>query len=167
MTATQPKMSSMTSVNSPIVEPSERVLVITRIFDAPRELVFKAYTDPNLIPQWWGLRSSTTIVDKMDVRPGGVWRFVQRDAEGNEYAFNGQYREIVPPERLAYTFEFEGMPGHVLLETVTFEERGGKTKVKVLSLCDSVEDRDGMIQSGMEAGVNESHDRLAELLANA
>jgi uncharacterized protein YndB with AHSA1/START domain len=103
----------------------------------------------------------------MEVKPGGLWRFIERDADGNEYAFNGEYKEIVPPERLVYTFEFEGLPGHVLLETVTFEEQDGKTKVKVLSLLDSVEDRDGMLQSGMEAGANESHDRLAELLANA
>jgi len=160
-------MSTKNSSTSTLTMPSDREIVMTRVFDAPRELVFKAYTDPKLIPQWWGQRSTTTTVDKMDVRPGGVWRFVQRDADGNEYAFNGEYKEIVPPERLAYTFEFEGMPGHVLLETVTFEEQGGKTKVKVLSLFDSVEDRDGMLQSGMEAGANESNDRLAELLANS
>jgi len=150
---------------STLTIPSDREIVMERVFDAPRELVFKAYTEPNLIPKWWGPSYLTTTVDKMEVKPGGVWRFVQRDADGNEYAFNGEYTEIVPPERLAYTFEFEGMPGHVLLETVTFEEQGGKTKVKVLSLFDSVEDRDGMLQSGMEAGANESYDRLAELLA--
>lgn len=102
----------------------------------------------------------------MDVKPGGLWRFIERDADGNEFAFNGEYKEIVPPERLAYTFEFEGLPGHVVLETVTFEEQNGKTKVKVLALFDSVEDRDGMLQSGMEVGANESHDRLAELLVD-
>jgi uncharacterized protein YndB with AHSA1/START domain len=144
--------------------PSDREIIIERIFDALRELVFKAYTDPNLIPQWWGPRGYTTTVDRMDVRLGGIWRFVQRGPDGNEYAFNGAYREIVPPERLAYTFEFEAMPGHVLLETVTFEEHDGKTKVTATALFDTVEDRDGMLKSGMEEGAAESWDRLAEHL---
>jgi uncharacterized protein YndB with AHSA1/START domain len=145
--------------------PSDREIVMTRVFDAPRELVFKVCTDPTLIPQWWGPRILTTTVDKMDVRPGGVWRFVQRDPGGNEFAFNGEYREIVPPARIVQTFEFEAMPGHVVLETVTFEDHDGKTKLTVTSLFQNVEDRDGMLQSGMEAGATESHDRLAELLA--
>jgi uncharacterized protein YndB with AHSA1/START domain len=144
--------------------PSDREIVMERVFNAPRSLVFRAYTDPQLIPKWWGPRYLTTTVDKMNVRVGGAWRFVQRDADGNEYAFNGVYREIVPPERLSYTFEFEGMAGHVLVETVAFEERNGKTKITVTSLFASVEDRDGMLQSGMEAGANDSAERLAELL---
>jgi uncharacterized protein YndB with AHSA1/START domain len=134
------------------------------VFNAPRQLVFKAYTDPDLIPKWWGPRYLTTTVDKMDVKVGGRWRYVQRDADGNEYAFNGEYREIVPPDRLSYTFEFEGMPGHIVLETVLFEERDGKTKVTVTSLFRSKEDRDGMLQSGMEEGARDSQERLAELL---
>jgi len=137
-----------------------------RIFDAPRELVFKACTDPNLIPQWWGPKRFTTTVDKMDVKPGGVWRFIQRDSSGGEYAFNGVYREIVSPERLVYTFEFEGMPGHVMLETVTFEEHDGKTKLTDTSVFDTVEDRDGMLESGMEEGAAETMDRLAEILGS-
>ncbi len=157
-------MSQKSSSASTLTLPSDREIVMERVFDAPRELVFKAYTDPDLIPKWWGPRKYTTTVDKMDVRVGGAWRFVQRDAGGHEYAFNGEYREIAPPGRLSYTFEFEGMPGHVLLETVTFEEQGGQTKVTVTSLFASVEDRDGMLQSGMEQGANESQDRLAELL---
>lgn len=144
--------------------PSDREILMTRDFDAPRELVFKAYTDPKNIPQWWGPRGYTTTVDKMDVRPGGVWRFVQRDQDGNEFAFNGVYREIVPPERLVYTFEFEGMRGHVMLETVTFEEHDGKTKLTDRALFDNVEDRDGMLKSGMERGAAETMDRFAELL---
>ena len=147
-------------------QPSDREIVMTRVFDAPRELVFKAYTDPDHIPQWWGQRSSTTIVDKMDVRPGGAWRFVQRDKDGNEYAFNGEYREIVPPQRLVYTFEFEGMPGHVLIETIAFEEHDAKTTLTSTSLFTTVEDRDGMLASGMEAGAIESWDRLAEHLGS-
>ena len=138
---------------------------MTREFDAPRDLVFKAFTDPDLIPRWWGQRSSTTIVDKLDPRPGGLWRFIQRAPDGAEYAFNGEFREIVPPRRLTYTFEFEPMPGHVVVDTVDFEEIDGKTKVISRSLFQSREDRDGMIESGMEAGAAESYDRLAELLA--
>jgi uncharacterized protein YndB with AHSA1/START domain len=147
-----------------IALPSEREIVMRRVFDAPRELVFKAYTDPEAIPQWWGPRAYTTTVDEMDVRPGGVWRFVQHGADGAEHAFNGVYREVAPPERIVSTFEYEGLPGHVVLDTVTFEERDGKTTLTTRSLFDTVEDRDGMLQSGMESGAAESMDRLAELL---
>ena len=157
-------MNQNRSSASSLTLPSDREIVMERILNAPRELVFKAHTDPNLISKWWGPRRYTTTVDKMDVRVGGVWRFVQRDAAGNEYAFNGVYREIVPPEKLSYTFEFEGMPGHVLIETLTFEEQGGKTKLTVTGSFQSVEDRDGMLHSGMEEGANESYERLAELL---
>jgi uncharacterized protein YndB with AHSA1/START domain len=152
---------------SSVTLPSDREIVMSRVFNAPRELVFKALTDPHLIPQWWGQRNSTTFVDKMDVRPGGIWRFVERAADGNEYAFNGVYREIVPPERVVQTFGFEGMPGHIVVETMTLEAINGKTRVTTTSQFDSVEDRDAMLQSGMEAGANESWDRLEELLAKA
>jgi uncharacterized protein YndB with AHSA1/START domain len=144
--------------------PGKQEIIMTRVFDASRELVFKTYTDPELIPQWWGLRTSTTVVDKMEVKHGGVWRYIQREADGSEYAFRGVYHESLPPERLVYTFEFEPMPGHVCLETVKFEEQEGKTKVTVISVFQSVEDRDGMLQSGMEDGAIETWDRLAELL---
>jgi uncharacterized protein YndB with AHSA1/START domain len=143
---------------------SDREISMTLVFDAPRELVFEAHTDPKHVLHWWGQRNSTTTVDTMDVRPGGSWRFVQRDSDGNEYGFRGEYREIVPPVRLVYTFEFEGMPGHILVETITFEEHDGKTTVSSTSLFSSVEDRDGMLESGMESGAIESWDRLAELL---
>ena len=159
-------MSEKSSSASTLTLPSDQEIVMERVFNAPRELVFKAHTDPNLISQWWGPRRYTTVVDKMDLRVGGVWRFVQHDADGNEFAFNGVYREIVPPERLSYTFEFEGMPGHVLVETLTFEEQNGKTKLTVTGLYQSVEDRDGMLQSGMEEGANESYERLVELLGS-
>lgn len=146
-------------------EPGRQDMVVTRVYDAPRELVFKAYTDPNSVPQWWGPSFLTTTVDQMDVRQGGIWRYVQRDADGNEYAFRGVYHESLAPERLIYTFEFEGMPGHVLLETITFEEQpGGKTKLTELAVFQTQEDRDGMLQSGAEAGA-EMYDRFAELLA--
>jgi uncharacterized protein YndB with AHSA1/START domain len=132
-------------------DPAKQDIVMTRVFDAPRELVFKTYTDPAHIPHWWGPKNLSTTVERMDVKPGGGWRFVQRDGDGNEYAFHGVYHEVVAPERLVFTFEFEGMPGHVMLATVTF-------------VFQTIEDRDGMLASGMEQGATESMDRLAELL---
>jgi uncharacterized protein YndB with AHSA1/START domain len=148
-------------------EPGKQEIAITREFDAPRELVFKACTDPKLIPQWWGPRYLSTEVDKMDVRPGGQWRFINRNAEGNEYAFHGVYHEILAPERIIDTFEFEGLPetGHVALETMKLEELpGGRTSLTTQSIFQSVADRDGALQSGMEEGVKDTYDRLAELL---
>lgn len=150
---------------STMTMPSDREVSMTRVFNAPRELVFAAYTDPKHVANWWGLRSSTTIVDKMDARPGGEWRYIQRSADGTEYGFRGEYLEVVPPEKLVYTFEFEGMPGHIVTDSLTFEEAGGKTKLTSLSLFASQEDRDGMVESGMEYGANESWDQLEELLA--
>jgi uncharacterized protein YndB with AHSA1/START domain len=156
----------MLTSNSLTATPIEREIVITRLFDAPSELVFKTYIDSTLIPQWWGPKRLTTSVVKMDVRPGGIWRFVQRDSDGNEYIFNGMYHEIVPPNWLVYTFEFEGMPGHVTVETVTFEEeeQGGKTKLTSKSFFQTIEDRDIMLNLRVGGGTTESMDRLAELL---
>lgn len=147
-----------------VTTPSDREIVLTRQFDAPRALVFKAMTDPSAIPHWWGPRRYSTIVDEMDVRPGGRWRFINRDADGHEFAFHGEYREVVPPERLVYTFEFEGMPGHVSLESITLEERDGKTTSVDVVLFDSKADRDGTLESGMAGGATESMDRLEEFL---
>jgi uncharacterized protein YndB with AHSA1/START domain len=149
------------------IEPGKQEIIMTRTFDAPRDLVFKTMTDPNLIPQWWGPRYLTTTVDEMDLRPGGRWRYVQRDPQGNEHAFHGVYHDITAPERLVFTFEYEGVPGHVLLDTVTLEELDGKTKLTDQSVFQSVADRDGMVQSGMESGATEMMDRLDELLAAA
>ncbi len=149
-----------------VTTPSDREIVMTRVFDAPRDLVFKTYTDPAAIALWWGPEGVTTVVDTMEARKGGIWRYIHRDANGAEYAFNGVYHEVVAPERLVSTFEFEPMPGHVLLETVTFEELpDGTTKLTDSSVFQSVADRDGMLAMGMEAGAAESMDRLAALLA--
>ena len=148
-----------------IAERGKQEIVITRIFDAPRNLVFEAYTDPKLIARWCGPRRFATIVDKMDLKPGGIWRFINRDKAGREYAFHGVYHEVRSPERLVHTFEFEDIPGHVSLETVTFVELNGRTRVTGKSVFQTVEDRDGMLESGMEEGASETMDRLAELLA--
>lgn len=147
-----------------IAEPGKHALEMSREFNAPRELVFKACTDPALIPQWWGPRDYTTVVDQMDVRMGGIWRYVQRGADGQEFAFRGVYHEVSPNERLVYTIEFEGLPGHIGLETITFEEHNGRTRLIDSGVFQTVEDRDGMIASGMEGGAEESWDRLEELL---
>ena len=145
-------------------EPGKQVIIIRHIFDAPRELVWKAMTDPDLIPRWWGPKMLATIVDQLDVRRGGIWRFIQRGPEGDDYVFHGVYHDIVQPERVVQTFEFEGMPGHVSLQTTIFDEHDGRTEATQTSVFQSIEDRDVMLNSGMEKGATESHDRLAELL---
>jgi uncharacterized protein YndB with AHSA1/START domain len=147
-----------------VAEPGSHEILMTRTFEAPRELVFNAYTDPEAIAQWWGPSDTETVVDKLEARAGGQWRFVERGPDG-EYGFHGVFHDVSLPERLVYTFEFEGMPGHVLLETITFEERDGRTTLTDRSVFQTVEDRDGMLQSGMESGAAESLDRLEELLA--
>jgi uncharacterized protein YndB with AHSA1/START domain len=151
-----------------VVNREELAFTMSRVFDAPRELVWKACTDPDLIPQWWGPRYLTTTVDKMELKVGGEWRYIQKDAEGNEYAFNGVYKVIEPPERLAYTFEFEPMAGHISTDTITLEELpDGKTKITTRTTFDTIEDLEGMLQSGMEGGAVETWDRLEELLVKA
>lgn len=147
-----------------VAELGKAEILETAIFNAPREFVFKTMTDPKLIPRWWGPKSLTTTVDKDESKPGGVWRYVQRDSEGNEYAFNGIYQEITPPERLVLTFNYEGTPDHEAVVTTIFEEQDGKTMVTSKTIFQSVEDRDQMVQSGMEAGARETMDRFAELL---
>jgi uncharacterized protein YndB with AHSA1/START domain len=148
-------------------EPGKQEIVIEREFDAPRELVFKAFTDPKLYVHWLGPRGLSTTLETFEPRNGGSWRYIQRDANGNEFAFHGVNHEVAPPHRIIGTFEFEGLPerGHVALETSRFEELpGSRTKLTSQSVFQSVADRDGMLQSGMEEGVNDSHDRLDELL---
>ena len=148
-----------------ITTPTDREIHIERVFDAPRDRVFAAFTDPALIPDWWGPRDTTTVVDQMDVRAGGSWRFVIRDADGSETGFRGTYSEVTPPERIVQTFEWEGMPGHVSVETATFEDLGDRTKIVTTSIFHTTEERDGMLGSGMERGMNETYARLDELLA--
>lgn len=150
-------------------EPGRQELFVTREFDASRELVFKAHTDPDLFVQWIGPRGLTTTLDVFEPVSGGKYRFVQKDKDGNEYGFNGTFHEI-SLERLIQTFEFEGLPerGHVSLDCMTLEELpGGRTGVTIQSVFRSVSDRDGMIQSGMESGVNEGYERLDNILAQA
>lgn len=148
-------------------EPGKQEIIITREFDAPRELVFKAFTDPRLYAQWLGPRGITTTLELFEPESGGSWRYIQKDKDGNEFAFHGVNHEVLAPERIIGTFEFEGLPekGHVILQTARFEAMpGNRTKLTSQSVFQTVEDRDGMLQSGMEKGVNDSYDRLDELL---
>jgi uncharacterized protein YndB with AHSA1/START domain len=148
-----------------IAEPGVPQIVITREFDAPRELLLRAYTEPELLVQWLGPRRMIMTIDHYDLRDGGTWRFIHRDTDGTEAAFHGVFHGTPSLDGAVRTFEFEGAPGHVSLETLTFEEHDGKTLVRTNAIFQSVEDRDAMIESGMESGVNEGMERLDELLA--
>jgi uncharacterized protein YndB with AHSA1/START domain len=136
---------------------------MTREFAAPRELVYRAHMDPELLAQWIGPRRLTTTVVRYDVRDGGTWRFVQRDEDGSEYAFHGVFHGDPSPEGFVQTFEFEGAPGHVSLDAVTLEEHDGRTTLRVHSVFQTVEARDAMVSAGMETGVQEGYERLDEL----
>jgi uncharacterized protein YndB with AHSA1/START domain len=147
-------------------EPGMPQVIITREFDAPPDLVFRAYTEPDLLVQWLGPRALTTTIDEFDVRDGGRWRFVQTDPEGNQYGFHGYFHGTPSPENgVVQTFEYEGAPGHVQLDTLTLEDRGGTTLVRTIASFQSVQDRDAMIEANMEWGVREGNERLEELLA--
>jgi uncharacterized protein YndB with AHSA1/START domain len=149
------------------VEPGKQELFVTREFDAPRALVFKAFTDPDLLIKWVGPKDLTMKIETLERGSGGSWRFIHSDKNGNEFGFHGVCHEELAPERIIRTFEFDGLPekGHVVLETAKFEELpGARTRVIIQSVFQSVADRDGMVQSGMERGVNDSHDKLDELI---
>jgi uncharacterized protein YndB with AHSA1/START domain len=151
-----------------IAEPGKQELFIKREFDAPRDLVFKAHVDPEIYVKWCGPRDLTMTIDKWEPRDGGSYRFTH-ERDGHQYGFLGVYHEIVEPERIIGTFEFDGLPerGHVILGTTKFEEiPGGRTRLVHQSVFQSVEDRDGMIASGMERGVNDGYEKLDSLLAD-
>jgi len=151
-------------------EPGKQEIFIVREFEAPRELVFKAFTDPKLIVRWLGPRELTMKIDRFEPRSGGSYRYIHSDNQGNEFVFHGVVHDVTAPERVIQTFEFEGLPesGHVVLETTKFEALpDNRTRVTVQSVFQSVADRDGMAQAGMEGGVKESHERLDEILADS
>lgn len=145
-----------------IIEPGRQDIVFRREFDAPRDVVFRALTDPDLIPNWWGPRSYETIVDEMDPQRGGKWRFINRGPDG-DFGFHGVFHEVTP-ERIVQTTEFEGAPGSVALETATLDEKDGRTLMTAVSLAPSVEARDAVVASGMESGARETYDRLDEVV---
>jgi uncharacterized protein YndB with AHSA1/START domain len=144
---------------------SDREVLITRIFDAPRELVWQAFTDPKLLAQWWG-RGNKLDIERFEFERGGHWRFVEHSG-GESEGFEGRFREITPPERISWTFEWDGMPGYPSIDTIEFEDLGdGRTKVVTNGLFFTKEERDGMLQSGMEGGLSESYAALDRLLAS-
>ncbi len=149
-----------------IAEPGMPQILINRGFEAPRELLFRAFTEPELLTQWLGPRSLTMQIDRFEVRDGGTWRYLHVEADGTEYGFHGVFHGTPSLDGIVQTFEFEGAPGHVALETMTFEEQDGGTLVRQNSVFQSVAARDAMIESGMETGVTEGFDRLDELMAS-
>jgi uncharacterized protein YndB with AHSA1/START domain len=146
--------------------PSDREILITRRFDAPAALVFKAYTTPELVKRWWGFDSSEWLVCDIDLRPGGAWRYVTREEGGVEVGFHGEYREIEAPHRIVTTEVYEGFPDAAALDTVTFEERDGVTTMTINVLHTTQEHRDGHIASGMEGGLQVSMNRLEDVVAH-
>jgi uncharacterized protein YndB with AHSA1/START domain len=149
--------------------PAEDQILITREFDAPRHLVYKAWTTPDLVARWWTAKRGTAKQMEIDLRVGGRWRYAM-DAGGQEVAFHGEYREIVPNERIVSTEVFEGVPGppeeaeaNATLNTATFEEAEGRTKVTILVQCPSPEVRDLIVASGMEDGLQDALDLLEEV----
>lgn len=159
-------MSAKKNQTTITAEPGKQELFITREFDAPRELVFKAHTDPQLYVQWLGPRGYEMILDTFEPHSGGRYRYIHKDQDGNEYGFHGVFHEI-SKELMIQTFEFEGLPekGHVTLDAMQLEALpGDRTRITIQSVYRSVADRDGMIQSGMERGVNEGYERLDEVL---
>jgi uncharacterized protein YndB with AHSA1/START domain len=160
------KMANRTTITT---EPGRLDLLIIREFEAPRELVFKAYTDPDLVKQWLGPRGLKMTIEKFESKDGGTYRYIHEDPQGNKFAFKGVNHEVMPPERIISTFEFEGLPerGHVALQTARFEALpDGRPRVTSQSVFQSVADRDGMLRSDMERGVNEGFGRLDEVLAS-
>jgi uncharacterized protein YndB with AHSA1/START domain len=152
------------SVKATVTMPTDRSLHIERVFNAPRQRVWRAMTDPKLLAQWWG-RGNNLVIERQELRRGGHWRFVEH-APGGPEGFEGRYREVVPPERLSLTFEWDGAPGHVAVNTMVLQDLGdGRTKLIGTLEFFTTQDRDGMAQAGMERGMNESYAALDRVLA--
>lgn len=159
-------MATRTKYDTTLTLPSDREILMTRKFDAPREIVWETITDPELITQWYGFAADTTEVKKMDVRPGGQWQFITRTSGGEVIDFHGTYREVVPPEKLVYSFLFGDMPEGDGFVEITLVEKDGVTELRDRGVFASKEERDAIIASGMESGARETYERLAELVAS-
>ncbi|MGH9187709.1 MAG: SRPBCC family protein [Acidimicrobiales bacterium] len=146
-----------------VTTPAEREICIERVFNATRDRVWRAFTDPTLVAQWWG-RGNPLDIERMEVQRGGHWRYVEHTPDGVE-GFEGRYREVTPTERIVWTFEWDGMPGYVTVETTSFEDLGdGRTKVTSTSLFHTSEERDVMLGSGMAEGLAQSYAALDRVL---
>ena len=148
-----------------IAEPGVPQILTARELDAPRELVYRAFTEPDLLVQWLGPRKYTMTVERYELRDGGTWRYVDADDAGNLFGFHGVFHGTPSLEGIVQTFEFEGAPGHVSMDTVAFQEQDGRTTVRTNSVFQSVEARDAMVEAGMAGGMSEGYERLDELLA--
>ena len=147
-----------------ITTPSDTEIVLSREFDAPRDLVFEAHSSCEHMSRWWGPRRYEVVSCDIDFRPGGKWRIVHRGDDGQEFAFRGEYREINRPDSITWTFEFEGFPGAISVETIRLEEHDGRTTLTATAVYQSSEHRDAMLESGMAEGATETMQRLAEYL---
>ncbi len=143
--------------------PSDREIRMERTFSAPRARVWKAVTEPDLLAQWWG-RGNKMVIERYEFERGGHWRFVEHSDHG-AHGFEGRFREISPIERLSMTFEWDGMPGHVVVQTITLEDLGDKTRMTARALLHTTEERDGMLNAGMAGGLNQSYAALDKVLA--
>ena len=160
----------MTTMTAPqkgkarVTTPVEREIHIERVFNAQRDRVWKAMTDPALFSQWWG-RGNKLVIEKYEPHRGGHWRVVEH-ADGQAHGFEGRFREVTAPERIVQTFEWDGMPAHVIVQTMTLEDMGdGRTRLRIVSQFMSNDERDGFLNSGMEGGMNQSYDALDRVLA--
>ena len=161
--ATATKAKAPAGKPSTVTTPTDRTIHIERTFNAPRARVWRAHTDPGQLAQLWG-RGNKLVIEKYEPQRGGHWRVVEHGPEG-QHGFEGRFREVTPQVRIVQTFEWDGMPGHTVLETAEFEDLGGRTRVTLTSLFFTTEERDGMLASGMEGGMAESHAALDRLLA--
>ncbi len=156
-------MNRTSSGTATVTLPTDEQILITREFDAPKHLVYKAWTTPELVKRWWSGRRGKTTIAEIDLRVGGTWRYVMVAEGGFEVAFHGEYREIVPNERIVSTEVYEGMPEGEAVNTVTFTELDGRTTLTILVQHTSKEHRDGHIDSGMEAGMQDAMDLLEQV----
>jgi len=147
-----------------VTKQGDRQILIERVFDATRDRVWRAFTEPELIAKWWG-RGNDLVIERFEVEKGGHWRFVEHSTEG-EHGFEGRYAEVTPEERIVWTFEWDGMPGYPCRETAQFEDLGdGRTRIRSTTIFFTAEECEGMLASGMEGGLNESYAALDRLLA--
>jgi uncharacterized protein YndB with AHSA1/START domain len=160
-------MAVTNSQTAKLTLPTDEQIVIARDFDAPRHLVYRAYTTPDLVRRWFHAKRGTVTVADIDLRVGGTWRYAMVTDSGEEVAFHGEYRELVPDERIVTTEVYEGAPepdpGDEVVNTVTLEEVEGRTRWTLVIQCPSREVRDAIIDSGMEAGLQDALDLLEEL----
>lgn len=146
-----------------LTTPTDRSIRLERIFDATRDRVWRAFTEPELVAQWWG-RGNRLVIERMEVERGGHWRYVEHAPDG-VHGFEGRYREVSPMDRISRTFEWDGMPGYTIVETAEFTDLGdGRTRLVSTSLFFTPEERDGMLQAGMEGGMAQSYAALDRVL---